>query len=289
MSSSSSEDSSPLISLADAAEELGVHYMTAYRYVRTGRMYAVKRGGKWWVEQDAVEAVREEGIGVRRSSADGELRTLQVEPFATRLLAGDAGGCWDLITDALRAGAAPAEVHRRLLHPALIQIGDQWADGEITIAAEHRATATANRLIGQMGPLFRHPGRRRGTCVIGTVSGDPHSLPSAMLGDLLADRHLDVVDLGANTPPESFVETAAEVDDLVGVGVCVVLDRRIDAAVDTLAQIRDAMPSTLLVAGGPAVARNRERFAELADHLTETGDEACDAFEAAALGSEPST
>lgn len=283
MSTQQSDTPADLIALADAAEQLGVHYMTAYRYVRTGRMYAVKRGGKWWVEPSAIEAVREEGVGVRRSGS--EPREMLVEPFAARLLAGDSGGCWDLITDALRGGAPPKEVHSRLLHPALVQVGERWATGEISIAAEHRATATANRLIGQMGPLFRHPGRRRGTVVIGVLAGDPHSLPSAMLADLLADRRLDVVDLGADTPAESFVETAGEVDDLVGIGTCLVLDHLVDRAVDELGEIRAAMPQALIVAGGPVIARHAERFRPFVEQVTATADEACDAFEAAANAS----
>lgn len=39
-----------LITLQEAADELGVHYMTAYRYVRTGRLHAVKDGAEWRVD-----------------------------------------------------------------------------------------------------------------------------------------------------------------------------------------------------------------------------------------------
>ena len=282
MSTQQTESSEDLIALADAAEQLGVHYMTAYRYVRTGRMYAVKRGGKWWVEQGAIDAARDE-VGVRRSSS-GEPREMLVEPFEARLVAGDVGGCWDLVTDALRGGAAPSEVHQRLLQPALVHVGERWANGELSIAAEHRATATANRVIGQLGPLFRHPGRRRGTVVIGAAAGDPHGLPSAMVTDLLTDRRLDVVDLGANTPTESFVETANDVDDLIGVGVCLVLDVLADQAAEQLAELREALPSTLLIAGGPGIIRHVERFRDLVDQVTESADEVCDAFVAATAG-----
>ena len=277
MSTQPTENESQQISLADAAEELGVHYMTAYRYVRTGRMYATKRGGKWWVDQRDVDAVREEGTGIR--SSPGEPRALLVEPFSQRLIAGDVGGCWDLVTDALRGGATPAEVHERLLTPAMVAVGERWAAGEITIAAEHRATATANRLIGQLGPLFRHPGRRRGSVLIGAVAGDPHSIPSAMLSDLLTDRHFNVVDLGANTPAESFIEVARETDDLVGIGVCVTLERRLDVAAETVAEIRAALPDALLVVGGAAATADAGRFADLADAVTASGKQACDAFE----------
>ena len=41
-----------LIELREAAERLGVHYMTAYRHVRTGRLPAVQRGGRWYMDLD---------------------------------------------------------------------------------------------------------------------------------------------------------------------------------------------------------------------------------------------
>ena len=37
------------LSLADVAERLGVHYMTVYRYVRTGRLRAQREGTQWVV------------------------------------------------------------------------------------------------------------------------------------------------------------------------------------------------------------------------------------------------
>lgn len=284
MSTQQTETSGELLALGDAAEQLGVHYMTAYRYVRTGRMYAVKRGGKWWVEPAAIEAARED-VGVRRGS--GAPREMLVAPFEARLIAGDVGGCWDLVTDALRSGATPAEVHHRLLQPALVRVGERWADGEISIAAEHRATSTANRIVGQLGPMFRHPGRRRGTVVIGAIAGDPHALPSAMVADLLADRHLDVVDLGANTPPDSFVETATDIDDLIGIGVCVVLEALADTAINQIGAIRAALPTTLLIAGGPGLRHHVAELESITDLVTETAAQVCDAFEAAALAASP--
>ena len=43
------------VSLPEAAELLGVHYMTAYRYVRTGRLEARVVRGVWQVERRAIE------------------------------------------------------------------------------------------------------------------------------------------------------------------------------------------------------------------------------------------
>lgn len=282
-----------LVTLAEAAEQLGVHYMTAYRYVRTGRMSAEKRGGKWWVTPAALAEVIAEGTGARRSTSrdgsgvvsdgmgSGRPRERLVEPFTRRLIDGDTVACWAIITDALAGGATPVEIHRDFLQVALERVGSAWEQGEITVADEHRATATASRLIGQLGPLFRRRGRNRGTIVVGAVAGDPHALPSAILTDLLTDRRFAVVDLGANTPAASFVDAARGLDDLVGIGMCAVLDDLVHDAFRQVGFVRSAMPDTLLVAGGPAMVAAAERLGPIVDLVSRTADEACAAFEQA--------
>ncbi len=52
-----------LITLNEAADRLGVHYMTAYRYVRTGRLHGVKDGTEWRVRASDVEALQGDGRG----------------------------------------------------------------------------------------------------------------------------------------------------------------------------------------------------------------------------------
>ena len=49
-------DTSP-ITLQEAADRLGVHYMTAYRYVRTGRLPAQRSGSQWLVDPKDLGAV----------------------------------------------------------------------------------------------------------------------------------------------------------------------------------------------------------------------------------------
>ena len=39
------------MSVRQAAEALGVHYMTAYRYVRLGQLPSTQRGGVWTIKR----------------------------------------------------------------------------------------------------------------------------------------------------------------------------------------------------------------------------------------------
>jgi excisionase family DNA binding protein len=240
------------ISLREAARRLGVHYMTAYRYVRTGRLPARRDGQEWLIDPADLDLVRPPepaGPGPHLRPAPFD----RVPLLRARMVAGDEAGAWLIVDEALTSGMEPAGIHLDLLVPTLRSVGDGWAEGTISVAAEHRASAVAHRIVGRLGPRFARRGRKRGTVIIGAPAGDQHSLPGAIVADLLRGQSFDVIDLGANTPAESFAETARGTDRLVTVVIGVMgpgLDREVRSAVSAL---RAAGVGAPLLVGGAAV------------------------------------
>ena len=179
------------ITLQQAADALGVHYMTAYRYVRHGQLEARKVDGEWRVSPAALTAFRAgTESGSRRPRAGRGVRSAPwAERMEARLVAGDATGAWGVVEAAMAAGATPDRVYTEVISPALVSIGDRWAAGDLDIASEHRATAVVQRLIGRLGPQFGRRGRTRGVVVVGAPAGETHALVVSMLADpLLGDR-----------------------------------------------------------------------------------------------------
>ena len=241
------------IGLREAAERLGVHYMTAYRYVRSGRLDAHKVGNEWQVDEHELERLV---AGPQRRGPDGEQtapREVHRRRLERRVLAGDEAGAWGVVDAALASGASPAEVLTEMVAPSLRSIGRRWADGELSVADEHRASAVCQRLIARLGPRFSRPGRRRGTVVIGSIQGDRHTLPTAIMSDLLRGAGLEVVDLGADCPPSSVLETAAALDGPSVVGICITASEGLDEAPAYLAALRAGGLGCPIVLGGGAV------------------------------------
>jgi MerR family transcriptional regulator, light-induced transcriptional regulator len=240
----------PVLTLHEAAEQLGVHYMTAYRYVRLGQLDAVKVGGTWQVTTAALDALRQQRDGAQPS----RLRSVPwSDRLESRLLAGDASGAWGVIESALAGGASVGDVYVEVLAPALHSIGDRWAAGEIDVAIEHRASGIASRLIGRLGSRCLRRGRSRGSIVLGGPAGERHSLVVAMLADLLRLEGWDVSDLGADTPATSFVLTAESLDDLVAVGISVTSPESVTSAAETCTVMREAGLTVPILLGGQAI------------------------------------
>lgn len=255
----------PSLTLQEAADALGVHYMTAYRYVRLGLLEATKEGSAWQVPRVEVDRLLAEraGDGERRPAG----RSLEPAPWASRLearlRAGDERGSWGVVEAALSSGAEPADVYLHLLIPSLRGIGEAWATGEIDVGIEHRASVIVMRLIGRLGPRFSRRGQSRGSIVLGAPPGDTHGLPTALLADLVRGAGFTVADLGADVPADAFVRAARESERLLAVAVGVTTSRNDDAVRSVTSALHQEVPGVLVLVGGGAV--------EGSEHATSLG------------------
>jgi excisionase family DNA binding protein len=248
-------DGAGTLSLKECAARLDVHYMTAYRYVRTGMLPAVKEGSEWRVATADLEAFIA-GQRAHRPRGNAPWK----DRLKSRMIAGDERGSWIVVESALSSGLTPERVYLELLGPALREIGTAWHDRTVTVAEEHRASAVAYRLIGRMGSRFNSRGRPKGRFVIGAPPGERHALGAAMVADMMRSAGFDAVDLGADTPVESFVEASRETVPLA-VGISVTAPSSLRSAALVAAEIRSATATPVLL-GGPAV-RDAVHAAEL--------------------------
>lgn len=234
------------ITLINAAERLGVHYMTAYRYVRTGRLAAHKVSGQWQVTEVDLEAF------MTHPPAVTSRREAVPQLIEERLIAGDENGTYQLAESAMASGADAEEVYLDLIAPAMIGVGRRWQDGKISIADEHVASSTALRVISRLGHRVSSRGRMRGTILLATIAEDHHYLPTAIMRDLLRFRGFDVQDLGANTPAQSILDRARQFPDLLAIGISATNPGHDNTVAETL-EVLEAVGVPIVV-GGSAFA-----------------------------------
>lgn len=252
------------LDLQRAADELGVHYQTAYRWVRTGKLPAQLVDGRYRVTKEDVAAMSSRRAAPKAPPPPTANRTARAaERMHGALVSGDEAAVRSIATGLIDEGASIVDVIQQVLVPPLVRIGADWQAGLLTIWVEHRASAIVERLLGGIAPNPR--GRRRGTVMVAAVTGDMHSLPTSMAAVALRDDNWWVEHLGANMPPDELLrfctehsvdvavlsstnpdtaELAADTADrLRAAGVGVVLGGQGRTLVDLIEQTREAARS----------------------------------------------
>jgi corrinoid protein of di/trimethylamine methyltransferase len=124
---------------------------------------------------------------------------------------GDAKTAVAITKEALAENADPMELVTRYMIPAMNEVGrrfeaEEYFVPELLLSA--RAMKSAMELIR---PLLAARGAQPvGRVVIGTVKGDLHDIGKNLVASMLGGGGFEVIDLGADVPPEKFVEAVQE-------------------------------------------------------------------------------
>lgn len=260
------------LTLQEAADELDVHYMTVYRYVRLGQLPAHKAGSSWrvahadlrWFQQ---EKASDSSHAVSRGNVDWSSR------LEARLVDGDQTGAWRVVEAALSSGMEPLGVYTTMMVPALGSIGHKWASGEVSVAEEHVASVVAGRLIGRLGPRFTRRGRTRGRAVVVAPSGERHALGPAMVSDALRATGFAVVDLGVDTPVDSFRSVIASTTGIKGVAIGAATSGSLGGAAEMADVAREVLGGDVpVVVGGGGVVDDAHARRLGGDATAQVGD-----------------
>jgi MerR family transcriptional regulator, light-induced transcriptional regulator len=235
--------------LREAAGALGVHYQTAYAWVREGVLPARKVGRGYEISEADARA-----LAARRRLGAKPPRPIHVRDWAAqsrRLHEALANGDETLArqrADRLAGGVPVIDLCARVIGPALGRIGDDWAAGQASIAEEHRASAICERLIA--GYARQPGGRPRGVAVATTPPGERHGLPALMAAACLREDHWLVHHLSADLPVAEVIRLAGHVG-----AALVVLSSATTAAVglarSAAREITAAVPGVTVLTGRP--------------------------------------
>jgi MerR family transcriptional regulator, light-induced transcriptional regulator len=194
------------VDLQTAAERLGVHYQTAYRWVRDGSLKAVKVGSVYDVDEESLDTFLEQRRTPTPPPSVAKVRDWghQVDRLHALLTSGDELGARGLVDRLREGGIEPITLCEQLFAPTLHRIGADWAAGRVSVAEEHRASAMCERLLARIAV---HPrGRPRGVCVVATPPGEEHSIPASMAAIVLRADRWQVHHLGTQVPTADLID-----------------------------------------------------------------------------------
>lgn len=189
---------------------------------------------------DEAEEVRARSVG---ESIAAVLR-------ATRRL--DAAGLQAVLEQAALTLGVPTFIDE-VVAPALMRVGEGWAEGSLSVAQEHMATAVFRRILGWLFRVYEVSGTAP-RLVVATPPGQVHDLGALMVATSAAAEGWGVTYLGPDLPVADLL-SAVEQTGARAVAVSAVY---VPEGVDLLAALREmraGLPGRVpLLVGGAATS-----------------------------------
>ncbi len=197
------------------------------------------------------------------------------------VIEGNAKGAEQWTKDALADGMDSMVIVNKGLTPAMDVVGEKFKNEEyympdmlVSARAMKAAMSLVKPLIAEAG------GSPKGTVIVGTVQGDLHDIGKNLVGMMLEGAGFDVVDLGTDVTPETFI-TAVEEHDAKLLGLSALLTTTMPMIDETIAALNEAEIRSrikIMVGGAPVTAAyaasiGADGFAEDAATAVETAKE----------------
>ncbi len=127
----------------------------------------------------------------------------------------DIDGAKENTKKALEAGVNPQDIISRGIAEGMDIVGKKFEEGEYFLSELLVAGEIGKEILKILNPYIKSGEvalKKLGKVVIGTVRGDLHDIGKNIVAMMLNAAGFEVIDLGADVPPEKFVEAAREND-----------------------------------------------------------------------------
>jgi len=177
------------------------------------------------------------------------------------ILNGDAKTAVAVTKEALDAGANPMDLVTQYMIPAMDEVGRRFECEEYFVPELLLAARAMKGSLELIRPLLAESGAEPvGRVVIGTVKGDLHDIGKNLVASMLEGAGFEVIDLGADVPPEKFV-TAAKEKKADIIALSALLTVTMPMMKNTIAEVKRAgmRDSIKIIVGGAPVTEQYAR------------------------------
>lgn len=255
-----------------------------HRLYTLGDIDRVRRIKRWQEHRLSLQEIR-----LRLEKMDAPISPAQISRrFLDLATLGDMDAAAQVVLHADELGLALARIFEEVLEPALVEVGERWVAGSLTVAQEHEISEMTRDLVAELSSRHARPEPREPIVIATCVADELHDLGLRMMCAVLRQRKACIHFLGANVSPPFLVESVNQHHpDIVLLSVS--LADHLPALRDCLASLRAASPGCrrpLIVAGGRGVAHAGRELEALGVHamVDATLEAAADAILAAWRG-----
>ena len=136
---------------------------------------------------------------------------MDLHEISLNVQAGKAKIVKTLVQQAIDEGIPASDILEQGLLDGMSVIGEKFKNNEVFVPEVLVAARAMNMGTSVLKPLLSQSGvKATGKVCIGTVRGDLHDIGKNLVKMMMEGKGLEVVDLGTDVAPETFIQTAKE-------------------------------------------------------------------------------
>lgn len=144
-------------------------------------------------------------------SSEGETSMSLLQEISENLQRGKAKIVKELVQQAVDEGIPAEQILSEGLLAGMSVIGEKFKNNEVYVPEVLVAARAMNMGAQVLKPLIQEAGvQASGRVCIGTVRGDLHDIGKNLVKMMMEGKGLEVVDLGTDVSPETYIQTAIE-------------------------------------------------------------------------------
>ena len=138
---------------------------------------------------------------------------MDLQEISQQLQAGKAKIVKTLVQQAIAEGYPAQQILEEGLLSGMNIIGVKFKNNEVFVPEVLVSARAMNQGAALLKPLLAQDGVKASGCIcIGTVQGDLHDIGKNLVKMMMEAKGLEVIDLGTDVAPETFIETAKAED-----------------------------------------------------------------------------
>ena len=167
----------------------------------------------------------------------------------------DQEGAFELTRTALEVGISPSAILEEALIPAMSRVGQKFSRNEIFVPQMLMAAKAMGSSMGHLKPYYLNgQAKRRGTFIIGTVTGDLHDIGKNLVAMMIEGAGWEIIDLGVDVSVDKYIHALTDHPNAV-IGLSALLTTTMENMRETVYAVRKKYPAQKILVGGAPVTQ----------------------------------
>ena len=167
----------------------------------------------------------------------------------------DQDGADEIAAEALKNGIQPSVLLEGCMQ-GMERVGKEFGEGKAFVTNLIVSAEAMNAVMKHIKPFFESGEvKRKGTFVIGTVTGDMHDIGKNLVSMIIKGGGFEVIDLGVDVPTNKFLDAIAQHPGCF-VGLSALLTTTKPNMEKSVKAIRGAYPNTKVLIGGAPITKD---------------------------------